>query len=178
MTVGRVLREFLTVLSDTVLAYGGRVEKYLGDGLMAFFDGSQLRSRDATYAVRCARAMTNAIAEWNEGHGWLDEEAIKIAIGIHTGRVIVGAVGSDSRQEMAVFGDTVNIASRVEGKCRCLDAAILVTSQVKEKLCREGSVTMMAGFVNHGFQELRGRAGYVHLHGLPRSFERHGAADC
>lgn len=174
-TVGGVLREFLTLLGDTVLAHGGCVEKYLGDGLMAFFEGSQLRSLDATKALRCALAMTKAIAIWNESHGRQKSEAIQIAICIHTGRVIIGAVGSDSRREMAVFGDTVNIASRVEGKCRCLDAAILVTSQVKEKLCLEGSVSMLAGFVNFGFQELRGRAGHVYLHGLPRFFEHYGA---
>lgn len=174
-TVGRVLREFLTLLGDTVVAYGGCVEKYLGDGLMAFFDGSQLRSRDATNALCCALAMTKTIEVWNESHGRTESDAIQIAIGIHTGRVIIGAVGSDSRREMAVFGDTVNIASRVEGKCRCLDAAILVTSQVKEKLCLEGSVDVLDGFANFGFQELRGRAGHVYLHGLPRSFERDSA---
>ncbi len=163
--VVEVLRNVLCLMSEQVLSHGGTVEKYLGDGLMAVFGGSQ---HDATKAVHCAIAMHEAVAKWNGARGCQDDEAIQIAVGINTGRVIIGAIGSDRRQEMAVLGDTVNIASRVEGKCRCLDAAILLTAQVMDKIEQEGQGEQLS-FANFGFQELRGRAGYVHLYGVPRS---------
>lgn len=166
--VVEVLRDLLSLLSEQVLSHGGTVEKYLGDGLMAIFDGAQLRSQDATNAVRCAIGMHQAIVRWNGVTGRHGDEAIQIAVGINTGRVIVGAVGSGRHQEKAVFGDVVNIASRVEGKCRCLNAAILVTSQVIDKIDLERRGEPFS-FTNFGFHELRGRAGYVHLYGLPRS---------
>jgi class 3 adenylate cyclase len=171
-TVIEVLRDFLDLLGAQVHRHDGSVEKYLGDGLMAVFDGSSPRATDATNAVRCAIAMQQAIAAWNHTNGRHAADAIQIAIGIHSGRVIVGAIGGDTRKEVAVLGDTVNIASRVEGKCRCLDASILITSQVVEKISEEGNGGVTAIFENCGFHELRGRTGYVHLHGLGRSQQK------
>ncbi len=165
-TVIEVVRTFLCLLDTEVVTHGGRVEKYLGDGLMAVFDGARPRARDASNAVRCAIAMQRAIAEWNERAGRRGGDAIRVAIGIHSDRVIVGSVGSKIRREVAILGDTVNIASRIEGKCRCLDASILVTSQVMEKVSDEGVGNATAAFSNFGFHELRGRAGYVHLYGV------------
>ena len=167
-TVIEVLRDFLALLSYEVHLHGGTVEKYLGDGLMAVFDGSSKMAKDATGAVRCALAMQEAIAAWNVKLGRCEANAIQIAIGLHSGRVIVGAVGGDSRKEIAILGDSVNIASRVEGKCRCLGTSILATAQVLEKVCAEGASDPTSGFENFGFHELRGRSGYVHLYGVRR----------
>ena len=129
-TVSTVLQELLSLLSDEVTRHGGAVDKFLGDGLMAFFDGSRCRSHDASDAVSCALAMTGAVRRWNDAAGRRDENEIRVAIGVHSGSVIIAPVGGTSRSEMEIFGDTVNIASRVEGKCRCLDAEVLVTAQV------------------------------------------------
>lgn len=167
-TVSTVLQELLSLLSEKVLRHGGVVEKFLGDGLMAFFDGSGCRSLDAAKAVSCAIAMTRSVSRWNDAAGRRDEKEIRIAIGIHSGSVIIAPVGGAILCEMAVFGDTVNIASRVEGKCRCLDAAVLVTAQVIEKVRAEAMADCLDGFASFGFHELRGRTGYVHLHGIPR----------
>jgi len=168
-TVRTVLQDLLRLLSEQVLACGGTIEKYLGDGLMARFDGSSFGSRDAANAVRCGVAMTEKVAQWNASSGRHGESAIRVAIGVHSGSVIIAPVGGSRHGELAVFGDTVNIASRLEGKCRCLDAAILITAQVAEKVVSEGRSDLLAGFAAFGFHELRGRSGYLHLHGLPRS---------
>jgi class 3 adenylate cyclase len=167
-TVIAMLRELLALLGQEVLAHGGSVEKFLGDGLMAVFRKRAPRSREATDAVSCAISMTEAVAAWNGRAGRTGDEAIRIAVGIHTGGVIIGEVGNASQGEVAVLGDTVNIASRVEGKCRCLNASILVTLKVMEKVGAEGGRDVVKRFANFGFQELRGRSGYIHLHGRRR----------
>ncbi|MET0748668.1 MAG: adenylate/guanylate cyclase domain-containing protein [Rhizobium sp.] len=162
------LRTLLGILSEQVFAHHGTIDKFLGDGLMAVFGSPRQGPRDSTNAVLCALAMQKAIAEWNERSGRSDQDPLQIAIGIHAGHVIVGDIGSEQRLEFAVLGDTVNIASRVEGKCRSLDASILVTASVMDSLKGEGSRALAADFVDFGMQSLRGRSASVHLFGRLR----------
>ena len=162
------MRDLLGMMSAIVATHGGGIEKFLGDGFMAVFHASQLRSREASSAVRCAIALQNAIDAWNIRQGRRDESIIQFATGIHCGKVIVASLGYGDCKELVVLGDTVNVASRVEGKCRCLNASILVTSQVIQKISCEGERSLVKRFTNFGFQELRGRSGYMHLLGQKR----------
>ncbi|MDW5316804.1 adenylate/guanylate cyclase domain-containing protein [Rhizobium sp. PL01] len=168
-TVIDLLRELLSILSQQVFANEGTIDKFLGDGLMAVFGSPKAGPFDCTNAIRCAFSMQRAVAEWNRRAGRLDDEAIRIAIGIHSGHVIIGDIGSEHRLEFAVLGDTVNIASRVEGKCRSLGATILVTSEVMAALEAEGGSEVAKDFEDLGEQHLRGRSSSVHLHGVKRS---------
>jgi len=167
-TVIDTLRTLLGTLSEQVFAHGGTIDKFLGDGLMAVFGSPQQGPRDSTNAVLCAMAMQQAVSDWNERSGRHDQDALHIAIGIHAGHVIVGDIGSEQRLEFAVLGDTVNIASRVEGKCRSLNASILVTGSVMDSLKGEGSRALAAEFLDFGMQSLRGRSASVHLFGRLR----------
>ena len=167
-TVIDLLRELLSILSQQVFANDGTIDKFLGDGLMAVFGSPKAGPLDCTNAIRCALSMQHAVAEWNRRAGRRDEEAIRIAIGIHSGHVIIGDIGSEHRLEFAVLGDTVNIASRVEGKCRSLGATILVTSEVMAALEAEGGSEVAKDFEDHGEQHLRGRSSSIHLYGVTR----------
>lgn len=158
-----MLRELLRRLSEQVFDNDGTVDKFMGDGLMAVFGSPAPGPRDATNAVRCALAMQNAVETWNVERG--SAAAIQIAVGIHTGNVILGDIGSERRLEFAVLGDTVNVASRVEGKCRSLDARILFTAEVLSAVQAEDGTSAIAGHLDLGMQELRGRTTQVHLYG-------------
>ena len=164
-TVIDMLRELLALLSEQVFAYQGTIDKFMGDGLLAVFGSPTPGPNDATNAVRCARAMESEVREWNETKGRRGPEAIRIAIGIHTGHVILGDIGSAKRLEFAVLGDVVNIASRVEGKNRSLGTAILLTGEVMNALQAEKGLEATQGSEDFGLQELRGRTGVVHLYG-------------
>jgi adenylate cyclase len=165
-TVIDTLRDLLAILSQQVFANDGTIDKFLGDGLMAVFGSPQSGPFDCTNAVRCALSMQHAVAEWNVRANRSDENAIRVAIGIHSGHVIIGDIGSEHRLEFAVLGDTVNIASRVEGKCRSLAAAILVTGEVMAALEAEGGRAIAKDFEDMGEQQLRGRTSGVHLYRL------------
>jgi PAS domain S-box-containing protein len=176
-TVIAVLRELLAILSRQVFAHHGTIDKFLGDGLMAVFGSPVSGLQDATNGVNCGLDLLRAVERWNADCG-RTADAIKIAVGIHTGHVILGDIGSEQRLEFAVLGDTVNIASRVEGKCRSLDMAMLVTSEVMDAVAAEAAGTQATSFIDLGLQTLRGRETPVKLFGIPRNaFNSFGSDD-
>jgi PAS domain S-box-containing protein len=167
-TVIALLRELLAILSRQVFAHQGTIDKFLGDGLMAVFGSPVSGPEDATNAVNCGLALLSAVERWNADCG-RTVDAIKVAVGIHTGHVILGDIGSEQRLEFAVLGDTVNIASRVEGKCRSLNMAMLVTSDVMDAVTGEAAGVRATRFIDLGLQTLRGRETPVKLFGVPRT---------
>ena len=89
-----------------------------GPGLLAVFGAPVPGPRDATNAARCALDMLASIDRWNEHEHRSGDAAIRVAVGIHFGDVVQGDIGSEKQLELTVLGDTVNVASRVEGCCR------------------------------------------------------------
>jgi adenylate cyclase len=111
-SVVEVLNAIFTRLTDAVFRHQGTLDKFMGDGMLAFF-GAPLRLPDhALRAVRAGWEMLNAVDEFNRANP--DAEPIGIRIGINTGDVIVGDIGSLTRKDYTVIGDTVNVASRLE----------------------------------------------------------------
>jgi class 3 adenylate cyclase len=151
-----MLRDFFHLLSEAVFSNNGSVDKYLGDGLMAFFGPPLTSPRDATNAALCALEILKLIECWNQQRTRRNENAVRIAVGIHYGEVVQGNVGSEKRLELTLVGDTVNIASRVEAYCRTLDVSVLVSAEFVEALLAEGSPELAKIFVDEGFHELRG----------------------
>jgi class 3 adenylate cyclase len=152
-----MLRDLLRFLSEAVFSHHGSIDKFLGDGLMAFFGPPLTSQRDATNAAACALEIVRSIERWNRQHARRKEQAIRIAVGIHYGEVIQGDVGSEKQLELTLIGDTVNIASRVEAYCRTLNASVLVTGEFLEALLAEGSRELAEEFVDEGLHVLRGR---------------------
>jgi class 3 adenylate cyclase len=164
-----MLRKLMTLLSASVFSHEGTIDKFLGDGLLAVFGAPVPGPRDATNAARCALDMLASIDRWHEHDHRPGDDPIQVAVGIHYGDVVQGDIGSDKQLELTVLGDTVNIASRVEGRCRSLDAAVLVTDAVVDALRSEGSDGLAARFADQGRHLLRGRAEPIHLYGMKRS---------
>ncbi|MET3911332.1 class 3 adenylate cyclase [Bradyrhizobium sp. S3.3.6] len=163
-----MLRDLLRLLSEAVFSNHGSVDKYLGDGLMAFFGPPLMSRRDATNAALCAVEIVNAIECRNRQRIHCNESAVRIAVGIHYGEVVQGDVGSEKRLELTLVGDTVNIASRVETYCRILDAPVLVTGEFVEALRAEGSLDLAKAFVDEGVHVLRGCKEPIRLFSMRR----------
>jgi class 3 adenylate cyclase len=163
-----MLRDLLHLLSEAVFANHGSVDKYLGDGLMAFFGPPLTSPRDATNAAVCALEIVKSIESWNRQHARCNEDTVRIAVGIHYGEVVQGNVGSERRLELTLVGDTVNIASRVETYCRILDTSVLVTGEFVEALLAEGSLELTRAFVDEGCHVLRGYKEPIRLFSVRR----------
>jgi adenylate cyclase len=107
-----ILNEVLGQLADAVLGYGGTLDKFLGDGLMAVFGAPVRHDDDARRAVDCALAMMDAVRVRN-GRQPAGGPSIELGIGINTGQAIAGSLGSARRTEYTCIGDAVNVASRL-----------------------------------------------------------------
>jgi adenylate cyclase len=114
------LNEYMEVMANAVMAHEGVVEKYIGDAIMAVFGvpvprtSQEQIAKDAGNAVRCALAMRKEMAQLNRAWQERGLPACGMRIGIHTGSLVAGSLGSLDRQEYTVIGDSVNTASRLE----------------------------------------------------------------
>lgn len=125
LEIQRVLREYLTAMTEIVRAYGGTLDKYMGDGILAFFGDAepegggdeveeQRIERQAANAVRAGLAMQKKMTELNAKWGSQGREAHLIRIGINTGPVTVGNLGTEYLWDYTVVGAEVNKAQRLE----------------------------------------------------------------
>jgi adenylate cyclase len=112
--VGRLLNLYLGNMTEVVFAHGGTVDKYIGDAIMCIFGAPFQSPDDALRAVQCAMAMRRGFHDLFT-KGDLGNEEMQVHIGINTGPVVAGTVGSSRRMEYTALGDTVNIAARLEG---------------------------------------------------------------
>ncbi|MEM7315139.1 MAG: adenylate/guanylate cyclase domain-containing protein [Planctomycetota bacterium] len=125
--VVEILNEFHAHMVEVVFDEAGTLDKYLGDGLMAYFNAPVKQPDHAVRAVRCALAMETALQAWNQSKGLAVGQQLQVGIGIHCGLAIVGAIGAPHRREFTAIGDTVNVASRIENHTKTIDGSILVS---------------------------------------------------
>jgi class 3 adenylate cyclase/CHASE2 domain-containing sensor protein len=129
--------EFLNVYFsraiEVIQAEGGRIDKFIGDAVMAEFGVPQPFPDHAARAVRAAVRMRGVAEEFK---GWMRERFrdrnipdFAIGIGIHTGDAVVGNIGSSKRMEFTAIGDTVNVASRLEGETKTLACVIVASGE-------------------------------------------------
>lgn len=110
----RVLNEYLARMTEIIVRNGGTIDKFMGDAIMAVFGAPASGPDDAMQAVVCAVEMQLAMAALNERHQRDGVPAIHMGIGINTGRVLAGLLGSELFYEYTVIGEAVNLASRIE----------------------------------------------------------------
>lgn len=113
-----LLNRYFSAMTDIIFAHGGTLDKYLGDGLMALFGAPTATPEDASNALNAAVAMQRRVLSINlELHNEGIPE-IGVGIGLHTGEVTVGYIGSERRSEYTAIGDAVNTASRLESNAQ------------------------------------------------------------
>lgn len=155
-----LLREAQGLVARAVFEAGGVLDKFIGDGAMATFGAAPALERDgmdppAARALAAAFAIHDAAARWNESRLGRGEPPIAFAIGLHAGPVVIGDVGSARRMELAVIGDTVNVAARLEEVSREFDPPLAVSEAAWEAAGRPSGLRRL------GARALRGRAELV-----------------
>jgi adenylate cyclase len=110
--VNALLNRHFSVMTDIIFEHDGTLDKYIGDGLMAVFGAPISRQDDAERAVSAALKMRAALDNAKKNNP--REKDLNIRIGINTGKVMAGNIGSPKRMDYTVLGDAVNVASRLE----------------------------------------------------------------
>jgi adenylate cyclase len=109
-----VLNYYLGLMTDVITEYEGTIDEFMGDGILVFFGAPNSREDDATRAIACAVSMQLAMKEVNEHLVKLDLPLLEMGIGINTGEVVVGNIGSEKRTKYGVVGNQVNLTYRIE----------------------------------------------------------------
>jgi class 3 adenylate cyclase len=156
-----LLNEIFQLTTDRILKQGGTVDKFIGDSVMAYF-GAPVPSADHSLrAVSAAIEIRTAVAERNRqirGVEGTDRLDVELGIGIHTGVVVVGTIGSDRRMDFTAIGDAVNVAHRLEKLAR--PGEILVSEAVQRGV--RDAVPMRF----EGERQLSGREEPVHVYSV------------
>jgi adenylate cyclase len=154
-----LLNRYLSRMSEVIESQGGVVDKYIGDAVMALFGAPVARADAATAAVRAAIAMQEALRELHALHDAEGLPRLATGIGIHTGPVVAGNLGSTHRMNYTVIGDAVNLASRLQGLTREYDSAIIVSA---------ATAAVAPGFAYRPLGEVRvkGKSELILIYGL------------
>jgi adenylate cyclase len=127
--LSRLMNEFLTPITRTIHDHQGTIDKYMGDAVMAFWGAPLVDKQHAEHALEAALAMVETMRRLSRtfaGKGW---PAIQVGIGISSGRMNVGNMGSEFRMAYTVMGDAVNLGSRLEGQTSTYGADIILAEE-------------------------------------------------
>lgn len=129
-----LLNEYFSAMTDIIFKFEGMVDKFIGDQIMAVFNVPLIQGDHALRAVKAALQMQQRLQQLHRR--WVKEgkPCFTIGIGIETGVVVVGNIGSDRRMDYSVIGDAVNVAARLEELCRDLGADILIGERTYQRV--------------------------------------------
>jgi adenylate cyclase len=166
-----VLNRYLTEMSEAILDHGGTVVSYMGDGIMAVFGTPLPRDDHAQKGFDTAHEMVRV--RMPRLNAWLREQglpAFRLGVGLNSGPVMSGTVGSERRLEYAAIGDTTNVAARLEAMTKETGGGLLLADSTRARL-RSGADELVRG----GEIEVRGRTEMVvvwHLQADPAEAEQ------
>lgn len=148
--VSVILNEYFSVIEPVITKYNGVINKFIGDAVMAIFGDPIADELHPMKAVLCANEMLKCVRKLR--YKWMDENKpeIEIGIGINTGEVFVGNIGSEKRLEYTVIGDTVNIASRIESYNKVYKTKFLIGETTYEFVKNRVDVIKIGGVTIRG----------------------------
>jgi class 3 adenylate cyclase len=168
VATAELLNRHFELLAECVEAEGGTVDKFIGDSIMAFWGAPESQADHATRALRAAAAMQRTLVRENDRRRDAGHPVVSIRIGIHTGPVVVGNIGSRNRVNYTVIGDSVNVAARLEAFAKDLAIEDDCVALLSDATLRAAGGTTPAGTgIEHlGEVAMRGREGRVEVYRL------------
>ena len=165
-----MLNEYFSGMVDLIDQYDGILDKYIGDAIMAVFGAPFITDQDAENAVLAAWDMFDVLDALNRERMARGDAEIKIGLGLNTGDVVVGNIGSARRMDYTVIGDAVNLAARLEGATKQYGARFLIS----EFTWAEIPPTLQAGFRFVDLMRVKGKLEPV---GVYEGIDRHEIAE-
>src|SRR5438874_12623911 len=151
-----IVGEAFGLMNRTIERYDGTVARLMGDGVLAFFGAPVAHEDDPERAVRCGLEMVGAIDELGAAQQAAGASGLRVRVGVNTGPVVVGVVGTDKASEYTAMGDTVNVAARMQASAR--PGNVLVTSATYR------FISPLVEAVDVGQLELKGKSETVHAY--------------
>ncbi|WP_313953066.1 adenylate/guanylate cyclase domain-containing protein [Accumulibacter sp.] len=147
--LAQLMNEYLSAMTDVIRAHRGTLDKYIGDAVVAFWGAPLADAQHARHAVEAGLAMQAALHGVNQGFAARGWPGLRIGIGINTGTMVVGDMGSRHRRAYTVLGDAVNLASRLQGLSAHYGAGVIVGDATRQALgdwpCRQLDVVTVRG---------------------------------
>ena len=147
-----LLNRYFERMAACIHRHGGTLDKFIGDGIMAFFGAPQATADACTRAFLAAQQMLVELDEFNREQERTGAARIAIGVGLHYGPALIGYIGAKSRHEYSAIGDTVNTASRLEGLTKDAGFPVVISPAVRERLAN------VAGLVDLDEHAIKGRA--------------------
>jgi len=158
VVIMNLLNRYFVVMSEIIQKYNGVIDKFMGDSIMVLFGAPNSYDDDLERTLACAIEMQIAMEEINEVNENLDMPSLYMGIGINTGEVVAGSLGSDFHNEYTVIGDEVNLVSRVEA--HTLRGQILLSENTYQK----AKDVIEIGDINE--VQVKGKKGVVKMYDL------------
>lgn len=165
-----VLNRYFTAMGTAVERAGGRIDKFIGDGVMALFGIERGIAQGSRNALDAARNMAQSLEELNRSLAHDLPAPLRIGIGLHSGHVIVGEMGYGRATSLTAIGDAVNTASRLEAMTKDFDAQLIVSAP----LAAHAGIDL-TGFPHHQI-DVRGRSQPLEVHVLKSALDLPAAA--
>lgn len=165
--VTALLNDYFGRMTQAIHHHGGTLDKFIGDGIMAYFGAPHAAANPCQQALEAAREMLAALDEFNRDRATCGHPPIAIGIGLHYGPAVIGYIGSPERNDYSAIGDTVNTASRIEGLTKEAGYPLLLSASVVAQVDPDEKLVPL------GLKPVKGRAA-IEVFGWPppESLER------
>lgn len=163
----KIMNRYMTAMTRKILENNGTLDKYIGDAQMAFWNAPVDEPNHAKMAVKTALQMMESLDEFNKEITAEGIPAFGMGLGINTGTVVVGNMGSDQRFDYTCLGDAVNLASRLEGQSKPYGVRIILGPHTAEQVKEEFSVVELDCIA------VKGKTAGVHIFTLGKSNWKH-----
>ena len=140
--LGQLINEFLTPMTEIVMAHKGTVDKYIGDCIMAFWNAPLDDPDHAKNAVAAAQGMRRKLVDLNAAWAAAGRRTLQIGIGVNTGECSVGNFGSHQKMNYSLLGDPVNLASRLEGLTKLYGVDLILGEETAQRLDAPGLIEL------------------------------------
>jgi len=159
--VVEMMNQYFTAMERVVRQNGGVVLQFVGDEIEAVFGAPEPDPDHAEHALAAALAMRTALAQFNDKRRKQGEDDVRHGIGIHSGNVLAGNVGSEQRKTYSMLGDTVNLASRLQTLNKKLGTNILISGETRRRITQRDIPMRSMG--NHA---VRGKSESVEVYAV------------